>query len=48
MVFVSGHLLLHRVWPFSSQFHSPIHKWDMDCEEPGELRTVKKCGRERG
>lgn len=23
MVSVSGHLLLHHVWPFSSQFHSP-------------------------
>lgn len=44
VVFVSGHLLLHHVWPFLSQFHSPVQKWDTDCEESGELWKVKKSG----
>lgn len=47
MVFVSAHLLLHHVWPFSSQFHSPVQKWDTEGEEPGELNKRKK-DREKG
>ena len=54
MVFVSAHLLLHHVWPFSSRFHSPVQKRDTEGEEPGELSKRKKDrekgerGRERG
>lgn len=46
MASVSGHLLLHHVWPFSSQCHSPVHKWDMVSEELSELRKIKEEGEE--
>lgn len=42
MVFVLGHLLLHHVWPSSSQFHLPVQKWDTDGEEVDELGKEKK------
>lgn len=45
MVFVLGHLLLHHVWPSSSQFHLPVRKWDTDGEGVDELSKVKKDGK---
>jgi hypothetical protein len=32
VVSVSEHWLLHHEWLFSSQFHSPVQKWDTDGE----------------
>lgn len=46
MASVSGHLLLHHVWPFSSQCHSPVQKWDTVSEEPSELKKIKEEGGE--
>lgn len=48
VVSVLGHLLLHHVWPSSSQFHLPVQKRDTDGEEVDELSKVKKDGQGKG
>lgn len=46
VVSVSGHWLLHHVWPFSSQFHSPARKWDTVRSQVSQIKK-EQWGSER-